>query len=111
MPLVAGQHTRHRRILSMSISREEVEHIALLARMRLTEEEIATMTTQLSAILEHIGVLQEVDVSGIAPSVTLLPQSGVMRDDKTAPSFPVDEMLANAPEREDDYLRVKAVLD
>ncbi len=95
----------------MSISREEVQHIALLARMRLTEEEIGLMTTQLSGILEHIGVLQEVDVSGIAPSVTLLPESGVMRDDISAPSFPVDEMLANAPEREDVYLRVKAVLE
>ncbi len=95
----------------MSISREDVQHIALLARLRLTEEEIASLTPQLSGILEHIAVLQEVDVSDVPPSATILPRASVMRDDQPAPSLPVDVLLANAPEREDDYLRVKAVFE
>ncbi len=95
----------------MSISREDVQHIALLARMHLTEDELNVMARQLSGILEHIAVLQEADVSGVALTATLLPQSGVMRADVPQPSYSPDLLLANAPDREEQYLRVKAVLD
>jgi len=95
----------------MSISREDVQHIALLARMHLTDSEIDELTPQLSAILGHIAVLQEVDVSKIVPSATVLAPIDTMRADVAAPSFPPDEILANAPEREDDYARVKAVME
>ena len=95
----------------MSISREDVEHIALLARMRLTDEETTALTTQLSDILGHIAVLQEVDVSQVAPSATILPPGDVLRVDQSAPSLPVSDLLANAPDHEENYLRVKAVLE
>ncbi|MBA3825301.1 MAG: Asp-tRNA(Asn)/Glu-tRNA(Gln) amidotransferase subunit GatC [Ktedonobacterales bacterium] len=95
----------------MSISREEVQHIALLARLRLTDEEAERMRAQLSAILGHIAVLQEADVSDVPPSVSILPPIETFRADEAAPSLPPDELLANAPEREEDYLRVKAVLE
>lgn len=95
----------------MSISREDVEHIALLARMRLTDEEITALTTQLSDILGHIAVLQEVDVSQVSPSATILPPGDVLRTDQSAPSLPVSDLLANAPDHEENYLRVKAVLE
>lgn len=95
----------------MSISREDVQHIALLARMHLTEDELDLMAAQLSGILNHIAVLQEADVSDVPPSATLLPAAGVMRADEPRPSFPPDELLANAPDRAEDYLRVKAVLE
>jgi aspartyl-tRNA(Asn)/glutamyl-tRNA(Gln) amidotransferase subunit C len=95
----------------MSISRKDVQHIALLARMRLTEDELQQMAAQLSGILEHIAVLQEADVSDVPPSVSTLPPIEDLRTDIVAPSFPVDELLANAPEREESYIRVKAVLE
>lgn len=95
----------------MSISRSDVEHIALLARMRLSEDELARMTDQLAGILEHIAVLQEADVSDVPPSAGTLPPIDHFRPDATAPSLPPDKLLANAPERDDNYLRVKAVLE
>ena len=95
----------------MSISRADVQHIALLARMHLTENELDVMAEQLSGILAHIAVLQEADVSDVAPSATLLSAAGVMRDDTARPSLAPDVLLANAPDREDQYLRVKAVLE
>lgn len=98
-------------LTGMSISREDVEHIAKLARMRLTEDEIIAMTTQLSSILGHIAVLQEADVSGVETTPTLQPHAGIMSDDIVRPSYPPSELLANAPERENDYARVKAVLE
>lgn len=95
----------------MSISRDDVQHIALLARMQLSAEELDRMTAQLAGILTHIAVLNEADVSGVAASATLAPQAGVMRADEIAPSYPIDELLANAPDREDRFVRVRAVLD
>jgi aspartyl-tRNA(Asn)/glutamyl-tRNA(Gln) amidotransferase subunit C len=95
----------------MSLSREDVEHIALLARMRLTEDELNRMTDQLAGILGHIAVLQEADVSDVPPSASTLPPIDHFRVDTSAPSLPTDALLANAPEREDSYLRVKAVLE
>jgi aspartyl-tRNA(Asn)/glutamyl-tRNA(Gln) amidotransferase subunit C len=95
----------------MSISREDVQHIALLARLRLTDEEVERMREQLSAILGHIAVLQEADVSDVPPSVSILPPIETFRVDEAAPSLPLDELLANAPEREEAYLRVKAVME
>ena len=95
----------------MSISRQDVQHIALLARMRLSETELQQMAEQLSGILEHIGVLQEADISDVPPSASTLPPIEDLRVDEAAPSYPVDALLANAPAREESYLRVKAVLE
>ncbi|HKD77405.1 MAG TPA: Asp-tRNA(Asn)/Glu-tRNA(Gln) amidotransferase subunit GatC [Ktedonobacterales bacterium] len=99
----------------MSISRDDVQHIAQLARMRLTDNEVTELATQLSGILEHIAVLQEADVSAVPPSTATLtpigPDSATMSDDRIVPSYPPDELLANAPEREGNYARVKAVLE
>ena len=95
----------------MSISREDVHHIALLARMRLTEDEITELTQQLSSILGHIAVLQEVDVSSVAASPTILPQGVVLAADDSQPSLPLEDLLANAPQHEDAYLRVKGVFE
>lgn len=95
----------------MSISRDDVEHIAMLARMRLSDEELNRMTEQLAGILEHIAVLQEADTSDVPPSAATIPPVDHFREDLTAPSFPTEDLLANAPEREEGYLRVKAVLE
>ena len=95
----------------MKLSREEVLHIARLARVALTEEEINRMSEQLSNLLEHFEVLQKVDTEGVPPTAQSIDLKSVMREDIVAPSLPVDDVLANAPRREGDCFRVRAVLE
>jgi len=90
---------------------EEVEHIAELAKLGLTEEEKRTFQEQLSAILEYFETLQEVDTSAIPPTATVLPLCNVMREDEVCPSLPPEVILANAPDREGDAFKVQAVLE
>ncbi|OGO07025.1 MAG: asparaginyl/glutamyl-tRNA amidotransferase subunit C [Chloroflexi bacterium RBG_13_57_8] len=95
----------------MKLSREEVLHIARLARVALTEEEITRMSEQLSNLLDHFEVLQRVDTEGVPPTAQSVSLQSVMRDDLVAPSLPSEDVLANAPRREGDYFRVRAVLE
>ena len=89
----------------------EVEHIAELAKLALTEEEKRTFQEQLSDILEYFEMLQRVDTSDIPPTTTVLPLRNVMREDEIRPSLSPEAVLANAPEREGDSFKVQAVLD
>jgi aspartyl-tRNA(Asn)/glutamyl-tRNA(Gln) amidotransferase subunit C len=95
----------------MKLSREEVLHIARLARMALTEEEITRLSGQLSNLLEHFQVLQEVNTDNVEPMTQSVELRSVMREDSVAPSLPPEDVLANAPRREGEYFRVKAVLE
>jgi aspartyl-tRNA(Asn)/glutamyl-tRNA(Gln) amidotransferase subunit C len=95
----------------MKLSREEVLHIARLARVALTEAEITRMSEQLSNLLEHFEVLQQVDTEGVPPTAQSVELQSVMRDDVIVPSLSQDDVLANAPRREDDCFRVRAVLE
>lgn len=95
----------------MSLSLAEVEHIAELARLELTEDEKALYRHQLSAILEHARVLQAVDTSAISPTATVLPLRNVMRADVVEPSMPREDVLANAPDTEGGCFRVRAILE
>lgn len=95
----------------MRLTREEVRHIALLARVGLSEEEIEKLREQLSNILENFEILQEVDTSDVPPTAQVTGLENVMRDDESAPSFPREEILANAPLQEDGFFRIKAVLE
>lgn len=95
----------------MKLSREEVLHIARLARVALTEEEITRFSEQLSALLEHFEMLQQVDTEGVTPTSQAAELQDVMRDDEVMPSFSQEEILANAPRREADCFRVRAVLE
>jgi aspartyl-tRNA(Asn)/glutamyl-tRNA(Gln) amidotransferase subunit C len=95
----------------MKLSREEVLHIARLARVGLTEAEITRFSEQLSHLLEHFEILQQVDTTGVAPTAQSVALQSVMRDDEVAPSLPPDDILANAPRREGDCFRVRAVLE
>ena len=95
----------------MKLSREEVLHIARLARVALTEAEIARMSEQLSNLLEHFEVLQQVDTEGIPPTAQSVALQNVVRDDVVEPSLAQEDVLANAPRREDDCFRVRAVLE
>ena len=95
----------------MRLSHEDVLHIALLARLGLTEAEVEQLSEQLSNILENFEVLKQVDTSGIPPTAHSVALQNVMRDDEVASSLPPSEILANAPRRDGDFFRVKAVLE
>ncbi len=95
----------------MKLSREEVLHIARLARIALTEEEITRLSDQLSNLLEHFQVLQEVNTDNIPPTAQSVELRSVMREDIVETSMPVEDVLQNAPRREGDYFRVKPVLE
>ena len=95
----------------MRLSLVQVEHIAELARLALSDEEKARYQEQLSTILEYAERLQALDTSAIPPTATVLPLSNVMRADLAAPSMSREDVLANAPQVEADSFRVQAVLD
>ena len=94
----------------MKLSREEVLHIALLARLGLTETEVDRLSEQLSNILENFAVLQQVDTTGIAPTAQSIALQNVMKDDEGA-ALLQDQILANAPQRDGNFFRVRAVLE
>ena len=95
----------------MKLSREEVLRIARLARLGLSEAEIDRMGEQLSDILEHFEILKQVDTSDVPPTAQSIDLQNVFRGDEVAPSLPSGEVLANAPRKEGDYFRVRAVLE
>jgi len=95
----------------MSLSAEEVRHIALLARLGLSEEEVEKFRTQLSNILENMEILKGVDTADLPPTAQTIALSNVYRADEPEPSLPVKDVLANAPAQEDDSLKINAVLE
>ena len=95
----------------MALTSDEVRHIALLARVGMTDGEIEVMREQLSGILEHFQVLQQVDTEGVEPTAHSVESHAVLRDDDPRNSVSRDEALQNAPHRDGDYVRVRAVLD
>ena len=95
----------------MTLTIEEVEHIAELARLRLSQEEIERYREQLSAVLDYAGRLQQVDTSEIPPTSSVLPARSVLRDDAARPGMDLKDLLKNAPETEDRQFRVPPVLD
>ena len=90
----------------MAISRDEVVHVARLARLELSDDELERFAEQLSAILEAVGKVGELDLEGVAPTAHPLDLANVWAEDEPRPSLPIDEAFANAPAREDDYFRV-----
>jgi aspartyl-tRNA(Asn)/glutamyl-tRNA(Gln) amidotransferase subunit C len=92
------------------ISREDVEHVAHLARLHLDDDEIDRMQTQLSDILGAIETLASVDTSHVGPTASVIQLENVMRDDQARPGLARGAALANAPVRDDPFLRVPTVL-
>ena len=95
----------------MRLSREEVEHVALLSRLKLNEDEIGRFTEQLNSILGHFAALNEADTSLASGTTHVVPMLNVTREDCMRPSFTPDEALANAPERVDDLFKVPRVVE
>jgi aspartyl-tRNA(Asn)/glutamyl-tRNA(Gln) amidotransferase subunit C len=95
----------------MSLTQAQVEHIAKLAHLSLSEEQKILYGEQLSAILDYARRLEALDTESIVPTATILPVNSVMRPDQARPSIPRDELLLNAPDVEDGMFRVPPVLE
>lgn len=95
----------------MALSREQVLHIAELARLKLTDEETDLFVEQLSAILAYAEQLNDLDTDAIPPTAQVLTLRNVLRDDTVQPCLTPEEALANAPGRQDDYFKVRAILE
>ena len=90
----------------MAITRDEVLHVARLARLALGEEEIERLQEQLSAILEAVGTVAELDLAEVEPTSHPLDVANVWAEDEPRPSLPIEDALANAPDRERGFFRV-----
>jgi len=95
----------------MPLTREEVEHVALLGRLELTPEEVERFTLQLNAILDYFEQLRRIDTEGVPPTSHVLPLENVFREDEVRPSLPVEEALQNAPSRLAEAFRVPRVVE
>ena len=93
----------------MEIGRDEVLHVAKLARLELSDDEIERFREQLSAILEAVGTVSELDLSGVEPTSHPLDVVNVWDEDEPRPCLPLEEALANAPDPEDGYFGVPPV--
>lgn len=94
----------------MPISKADVEHVALLARLALSEEEKDKLAAQLNQILDHAGKIGELDTADVEPTSHAIPTVNVFREDKVGPELSVEAALANAPEREDDAFGVPKIV-
>jgi len=95
----------------MKLSEEEVRHIALLARLGLSDEEVQKFRNQLSNILEHFEVLKQVDTTDLLPTAQSVTLENIYRPDEPAPSMTVTDILSNAPDQEENFFKVRAVLE
>jgi len=95
----------------MKLSRQQVLNIALLARLGLTEAEADRLSDQLSNILEAFEVLQQVDTTDVPPTAQSIALHNVLRNDEAGDSLPPSQVLANAPQQEGEFFRIRAVLE
>ena len=95
----------------MKLTQEEVQHIALLARLGLNEEEIERFRRQLSAILENFDILEQADTTNLAPTAQSVALQNVLRADEAKASYTVEDIMANAPQQENNCFKVQSVLE
>ncbi len=95
----------------MALDRETVEHVAELAKLGLSEDELAAFAEQLSAILDYAAILQRLDTGAVSPTASVVGLENVMRDDVVTPSLSQEDVLANAPRRHAGQFQVPAILD
>lgn len=95
----------------MKLTYEQVRHIAWLARLGLSEEEVEKFSLQLSNILENFEILGQVDTTDVPAATHTIPLQNVFREDDVANSYPQAEILSNAPKREGDCFKVQAILE
>lgn len=95
----------------MSITVKDVEHVAALARLELSDREKEQFTEQLNAILKYAGQLDQLNTDDVEPTSHAMPLVNVMREDEVRPSLPIEKVLLNAPDEEDGQIKVPAVLE
>ncbi len=95
----------------MKITRENIEHVARLARLELTGEEKEMFTGQMDAILAYVDKLNELNTDGIVPTSHAVPMENAFREDAVSESFGSDKALLNAPDRSDNFFRVPKVIE
>jgi aspartyl-tRNA(Asn)/glutamyl-tRNA(Gln) amidotransferase subunit C len=95
----------------MKLSREEVLHIALLARVGVTDNDVDKLSEQLSNILEHFETLKQVDTENVPPTAQSIALQNVTSDDVIEPSISTGDVLANAPDQEAEHFKIRAVLE
>lgn len=95
----------------MKISQEEVDHVALLARLEFSEKEKERFTTQLNSILEYMDKLKEIDTSQVEPTFHAVPRRNVFRGDEVLPSEPRELTLSNAPDGDRGFFRVPKIIE
>ena len=95
----------------MKINKEEVEKVAKLARLEITDAEKTAFSEQLSSILSYVEQLRGLDTEGVEPTATVLEQTSVFRDDVVQPSLTGEQALGNAPEQSDGYFVVPRILE
>ncbi len=95
----------------MSLTPDEVRHIALLARLGVSDQDVERFSGQLSSIIDYFEELKQVDTEGVPPTAYALDLHNVLRADETKPCTDHDDVLANAPVQENGYFRVRAVLE
>ena len=93
-----------------TLSRDDVAHVAHLARLGLSGEELTRLEAQLNHILDQYAVLAELDTEHIAPTAQMIELENILRADVVTPSLPVDEALAGAPERVGDHVVVPGII-
>ena len=94
----------------MKITKQEVEHVALLARLHLSETEIEQFTGQIDAILMYMDKLNELDTKDVEPTSHVIEVGNVVREDQVGDSIPVEDALANAPDKENDFFKVPRII-
>ena len=107
----AGSQRSGKKRARTALTTEEVQHVAELAKLGVTPEEVELFRGQLSAILDHAAILERVDTEAIPPTASVLPLCNVMRADEAGPSLSQADALANAPLAEGGYFKVKAILE
>jgi aspartyl-tRNA(Asn)/glutamyl-tRNA(Gln) amidotransferase subunit C len=95
----------------MTVSIADVDHVAKLARLALSEQEKERLTEQLNAILKYVEKLNELNTEQVEPTSHVLPLKNIVRSDIVKPSSPLEEVLKNAPEQEEGHFRIPAVLE
>ena len=103
-------HPRYHRPMA-TLSRSDVEHVAHLARLGLTDAELTRLEGELNHILDQYAILAELPTDDIAPTAQTIELENILREDVVRPSLPVEAVLANAPARDGDFIVVPAILD
>jgi len=97
--------------MSNLISEEQVRHVAKLSRLKLTDDQVGQFTRQLSAVLDYVKKLDELDTSNVEPTAHAVPLKNVLREDRAVPGMGVEKVLQTAPDRDGPFFKVPKVLE